>query len=90
MDKDKHKTKVIFRKFSGKDYNTIIAIFPYESYYGNDLFTVWSYMHVGQHGPCDYTRNIKNTTPATYSEYYDLMQELESIGYNLEVISKRN
>jgi len=86
MGKDKHKTKVIFRKFKGKDYTSIIAIFPYESYYGNDLKTVWSYLHVGQHGAAEYIWVIKCTKKADYSEYYALMNELESIGYNLEVL----
>ena len=83
MEKDKHKTKVIFRKF--KD-NAIIALFPDDASRIN--YTVGDYMHVGQHGQCDYNLVIKATTLATEAEYKDLFNELESIGYNLEVRKK--
>lgn len=78
--KDKDKTKVVFRKFPEGD---VIALFPDEAYdwHGN----IMSYLHIGQHGGAspDLLDELEN---ATESEYSDLFSELESIGYNLEVI----
>lgn len=44
-----------------------------------------AYAHVGQHSLChpEYASESRNATPA---EYADLKAELESIGYNLEII----
>lgn len=83
MTKDTKTTIVIFRKFKDGD---IIAIFP-ELNGTNDLFTMSSYMHVGQHGSCDDSLMYK-TKPATADEYQPLYNELESIGYNLEIRRK--
>ena len=84
--KDKFKTDVIFRKFP--EDNQIIAVFPYEIY--NDRGGINSYMHVGQHGEAEYSACIKNARPAKENEYADLKSELESIGYNLRIIQRRN
>ena len=72
------KTKVVFRKFKDGD---IIALFPEQSYRHN--YTTGSYMHIGQHGDCDYHNIISMTRPATPEEYKDLYQELEILGYNM-------
>ena len=45
-------------------------------------------MHMGQHSACDPGYVIQDTRPATKEEYSDLKQELEGIGYNIEVIQK--
>ncbi len=83
MEKDKHKTKVVFRKFKKGD---ILALFPgIESGRG----FVESYQHIGQHGGADYRHCIDVTKPATPEEYSDLQQELESIGYNLLIRKRR-
>ena len=67
----------------------ILAIFPYEIY--NFKGNVNCYQHVGQHGEADYRHCIDTlTTPATEEEAKDLKAELESIGYNLKVMKKRN
>jgi hypothetical protein len=38
-------------------------------------------MHVGQHGPADYSGVIAQTKPATETEYAGLKRELESKPY---------
>lgn len=83
MLKDNYKTKVIFRKF--KD-NAIIALFPEDASRIN--YTIGDYMHVGQHGQCNYNFIVKQTKLATEAEYKDLFNELESIGYNLNIRKK--
>lgn len=75
------KIKVIFRKFLNGE---IIALFPEEINYHNNM--VGSYMHIGQHGDADYKGIITDTQPATNGEYNDLLRELESIGYDLQII----
>lgn len=84
MKKDSYKTQVLFRYWRKE----IIALFPYliANYNGN----VESYQHVGQHGGADYLGIIQGSRPATKKEYKDLKKELESLGYNLEQIKKRN
>lgn len=73
-----NKTKVIFRKFKDGE---VIAIFPEEpgNIYAN---TCSSYLRVGQHGACDIDL-IYELERAKSSEYGDLFDELESIGYKL-------
>ncbi len=83
MEKDKNKTKVIFRKFKDGD---IIAVFPESSH--KPHYTTGCYMHIGQHGDCDYNHIVKTCKLATEAEYKDLFNELESIGYNLDVRKK--
>ena len=89
MKQDKEKTVVIFRFWWLQDGGSdIIALFPYDIA-GFDG-SVWSYMHVGQHGGADYNHIVNSSRPATPEEYADLKTELESIGYNLEIRQKRN
>ena len=80
---DTEKTKVIFRTFKGGE---VIALFP-EELGTNDVFTVLSYMHVGQHGSASIDI-ISITRPSTEDELKPLYAELESIGYNLTVKKK--
>ena len=82
MEKDTEITKVIFRKWNDGD---VIAIFPEipAGEYGCN-----SYMHIGQHGSCNISKVIFITKLAQESEYSDLKEELESIGYNLEVCKR--
>ena len=77
MKQDADKTKVIFRKYKDGD---IIALFP--DLQASSHFCE-SYMHAGQHGGADYQSVIADTSLATWDEYEDLQEELESIGYNL-------
>ena len=88
MEKDQHKTKVVFRvwlnKYDAK--GEVIALFP-EIEQGRGLCS--SYMHVGQHSDASYYHMITRTRPAKPSEYASLKRELENIGYNLDVRKKR-
>jgi hypothetical protein len=71
---------VVFRKFSN---GAIIALFPT---FDDGNYRVASYMHVGQHGGADYDVVVSSTKIASESEYRELFQELQSIGYeNLKV-----
>ena len=84
MQKDQHKTKVIFRKFSDGD---IIALMPELPGNYNPYMTCESYMHIGQHGGASV--DLTNVTiPAKPEEYASLLSELESIGYNVQVAYK--
>lgn len=76
---------VVFRKF--KDYGNIIALFPTLEW--NDVVSeCTSYMRIGQHGAFNLD-GLSNTVLATEEEYADLLEELESIGYDNLVIYKR-
>ena len=89
MKKDTHKTKVQFLvNETNPDFaNDVFAYFPEEYHneeiYGKDMATC--YAHVGQHSAChiDYA---KESRKATEQEYNALKTELESIGYNLQII----
>lgn len=88
MEKDIHKTVVVFRKFKEGD---IIALFP-ELCPSTKANECDSYMRVGQHGAAC-TSLVNDTKPAKEKEYASLKAELESIGYNLKVqkkISRQN
>ena len=77
------KDKVIFRKF--KD-NQIIALLPDCKV---NFGMIQSYMKLGQHSEASIDI-INNTKLANKSEYADLFKELNSIGYNLQVIKRIN
>lgn len=85
MEKDINKTKVIFRKF--KDGGDILALFPELPGANSWLQFCYSYQHIGQHGTAS-VGIVSDTIPATPEEYAPLFKELESIGYNLEIVSK--
>ena len=76
--KDKHKTQVIFRKRN----DDVIALFPY--LIGGYTY-IMSYEHVSRHSDADYGGIIQVSRKATRSEFQPLFEELESIGYNLEI-----
>ena len=78
------KTKVVFLYNDDKESSDIFAFFP-EQQYGIGAAHFDSYAHIGQHGACDidYARESRKATP---DEYKDLKTELESIGYNLEIL----
>ena len=88
MEKDTHITEVIFRVDTTKDFKgTVFALLPYEIERNG---TVTSYQHVGQHSTADYNHCVKTSKLAKESEYTDLKKEMESLGYNIKVIKKRN
>lgn len=82
--KDNYKTKVIFRKF--KSTGEVIALFP-ELPGTNDYSTCESYMHIGQHSAASVSLS-SITVRAREEEYASLQAELESLGYNLEVVNR--
>ena len=82
-----NETLTIFRKFKEGD---IIALFPEIKGDDEGLFCM-SYQHIGQHGLADY--NIVTygiTKKAKPEEYQELKEELESIGYILDIKQKWN
>ena len=84
MEKDDFKTTVIFRK----DKLGVFALFPYliETKEGHCL----SYAYLGQHSGADYSHCITASAPAKISEYLPLLRELEWLGYNLDIRTRRN
>lgn len=75
-------TKVRFRKF--KDNGEVIAIFPDLNYpkYTNIKRNCMGYLHQGQHGECDYNYLMNITNSANIDEYFILLEELNSVGYD--------
>lgn len=87
------KTDVLFlwERDEPKD---VFAYFPNEQYYGKiqgmtaiDMAMRTCYAHIGQHSAChpDYARECREASP---EEFKPLMEELESIGYNLNILNK--
>lgn len=90
MKTDKNTTNVIFyiEPMEGStklENGNILAYFPDLKYQdaGNPMTC---YSHVGQHSGCmpEYANKL---TRATEPEYKDLKNELESIGYNLNILN---
>ena len=83
------KVDVLFRYDTTKGFEgTIFAVFPYDVVDHSGNVTV--YQHIGQHSAGDYNLCLQTSRPATPAEYDDLKKELESIGYEVNVIKKRN
>lgn len=85
--KDTNKTDVLFliEKPEGNLPCNVFAFFPKNVYSDNSkMFDC--YAHIGQHSSChiDYAKECKQ---ATQEQYADLLKELESIGYNLNVLT---
>lgn len=77
------RTPVLFRKFEGE----VTAVFP--TIPGdNDPLTMTCYAHIGQHGSA-HEAWVRQAKPAVPTEYADLLEELQSIGYSNLVIRKR-
>ena len=93
---DDFKTRMVFLLDSNND---VFACMP-DDYWYKDASGSYTdltgyedcmrscYAHVGQHSACspEYAKECKQ---ATEKEYTDLYNELSSIGYNIEVISKK-
>lgn len=77
---------VIFRMWPGR--GECLALFP-GLIADEAKGYITSYEHVGQHGQADYLHCLRVTRPARIDEYHELKQELESIGYKLRVIQRR-
>lgn len=76
------KTKVVFRRW--KSDGSVIAIFP--QFHGRIPYQCLSYEHLRQHGDCAPFHVLKETFECGPTEYQSLKEELEDIGYKLEVI----
>ncbi len=88
MEKDTFKTDVIFRVDTTKDFKGVVfAIMPHEAERNGCVTT---YQHVGQHSVGDYNHMIKTSRLANEVEFADLHAELLSIGYNTNIVKKRN
>ncbi len=87
MDKDKEKTKVIFRQW--KIGCEIIALFP-EIATDTIGYNCQSYMRVGQHGAANPDIVNGDTKPAILEDgaVKKLIKELTDKGYNLEIIKR--
>jgi hypothetical protein len=85
MTTDTDKTAVIFRMYRTLP-KTALALFPYVD---GGPGCCMSYEHVGQHGDANYLSCMGITVPATPEQYKELKVELETIGYNLQVINRR-
>lgn len=72
------RTQVMFKRFKG----SIIALFPNEI--ADNKGNIMSYECLGQHGGAHPA--LKKCRNAKPSEYANLRRELESIGYELEVL----
>ena len=89
MKKDNYKTDMIFRVDTTRAFKGIVfVLFPHEV--ANSKGNVLSYHHIGQHSPADYKYCIAKSRKATKEELEPLKSELESIGYNVNVISRQN
>lgn len=80
------KTVVIFKK-DPQNHDEVIAFMPYEICDWQGYYTC--YVHVGQHSTtCD--QYFKQCRTATQEEYKPLLNELISIGYNVEIKKRLN
>lgn len=79
--------KVIFRK--DKKTGEVMAVFP--SMAGDCFYfiTCLCYSHVGQHSKTSFNYYYESTTPASETEYRDLLNELQSIYDNQLTVSSR-
>jgi cobalamin biosynthesis Mg chelatase CobN len=77
---DTTPTKVLFRQWG----STVIALFPEvpDDIYGHFCS---SYQQVGQHGGANPTMVIAHSRAAKPAEYKSLKEELESLGYVLDI-----
>ena len=76
---EKNQVKVLFVKSEGE----IVAIMPYELGTNNPL-TMLCYQHLGQHGSC-HASWVQTQKKAQPEEYGQLLSELESLGYEVEI-----
>ena len=88
MQRDNHKTRVLFRAIkSGQFKGEVDAVMP-------DLpgtIAWWKdctcYAHIGQHSACALDW-LRDTRPATPSEYKPLARELRGLGYRLSIVAR--
>jgi len=89
MEIDEHKTDMVFRVGTSKEFKgDVFVLFPYEIADSNG--GVVSYQHIGQHSAADYDFCMRKSRKATTEEYAPLKKEMESLGYNVNLVLKRN
>lgn len=89
MEQKEHITDMVFRVETTGDFKgTVFALFPHEVSCLSGRVT--SYQHIGQHSNVDYNHCIQTSRPASEDEYCDLKEELESIGYSINVVKRQN
>lgn len=76
---EKTQVKVLFVKCEGE----IVAVMPYELG-TNDPLTMLCYQHVGQHCSC-HASWVQTQKKAQPEEYEQILSELESLGYEVEI-----
>lgn len=74
------KTKVKFLYHEANE--DLMAYFPFEEWFNG---TMSCYSHIGQHSAC-HPNYAKECREATKAEYLQLFNELQSIGYKLQLI----
>ncbi len=86
MEKDTFKTKVLFLIDQDHDLPSVFAFFPENKEDDKGEFFS-SYARIGQHSTCSiwYANDCEE---ATKEKAANLVSELESIGYNLEILNK--
>jgi hypothetical protein len=88
----KEKTRVIFKMTPKEEFSTYTLEPECVAFLLDcpaNTNRVLSYMHVGQHGEADlgWMNWLKLATP---EQYADLKQELESLGYSLQIRKRWN
>jgi hypothetical protein len=97
MTQDTEKTNVEFyvatyeaNELDEQPYKEVIAVFVDEeenNRYGDNDKHFSCYAHLGQHSTCSLSFLAKNCRKINKKEeYQDLKTELESIGYNLNIV----
>jgi len=83
------KVDIVFRVDTSKDFKgTVFALFPHEV--ADHKGHVNSYQHIGQHSGADYRGCIATSKLATPMQYADLIAEMESLGYDINIVKKQN
>jgi hypothetical protein len=83
------KVDVVFRVDKSRDFSgEVFALFPHVCCNHNGNVT--SYQHVGQHSSANYNYCLGLSKPASPTQYADLKKELEGLGYEINVVKKRN
>jgi hypothetical protein len=86
----KSETLVMFRTdVRGHFKGDVTAVFPLEPATVGKPWEMTCYAHIGQTGACTPEWMVKETRPATPSEYAPLLKELESLGHDDLRIIKR-
>jgi len=88
-ESDNEKTKILFLVNEKDPENPdVFAYFPEENFDSKGEYKT-AYSHIGQHSAV-HPNYAEESRPATPEEYQDLKTELESIGYNLNVLNSTN